>query len=471
MVDEARVEGDGEGFAPNQRLPGTKYVIVRVVGEGAMGVVYECIKHPGIRCVVKVMRSYLTKDADQLRRFRSEVRALAELDHPNIVRVFDYDVLADGTPFFAMELLHGRSLREVLAERNTLPPRVAAKIIRQLLSALDCAHLHTPPLVHRDVKPDNVFLHSPKNDESTVKLLDFGVATVSLRNTSMAGTWGYMAPEQLLGQPVTARTDVYAAAVLLFEMLAGKLPFHTNDLDAMAQATLHAVPPRLSELLPWVPRAVDDAVASALEKDPARRPPSAAAFARELAELDRDDLDASNASLALGGVVPLNARTEASLTAIVKAVEVGAPEPSAAHDRAPREPSAPFSSSVLPRTVWFRKSTTAAIVAGSVIGLGGAALIVAFVPRPAPATRTSAAPSPSPSPSLAPEPPSALPLAAIADGGSEQVPSGEEPHVVSSASAPAASVVAPPSTSVRRPAAPPASASSSNARFEPSIGD
>lgn len=368
-----------EGFAPGQFLPGTSYQIVRVVGEGAMGVVYECIKEPaGISCVVKVLRGHLSRDADHQRRFLAEARVTHQLRHPNIVQVFDYELLRTGNPFFAMELLTGHTLRDVLAERRALPPRVASTVMQQLLSALACAHEQEPPVVHRDVKPDNIFLHAPKNHEASVKLLDFGVATVSLRNTSMAGTWGYMAPEQILGQPVTPRADVYAAAAVLFEMLTGRLPHQSNNLDEMAQATLNATPPRLSELLPWVPSRVDDAVASALKKNAAERPESAAAFARALLELDQDQVEQragrSSARLVEGSA-------GASLTALVRAIDVARSNsspgdfspPMASHHAFP-----PLSSSVVPRSDPSRRKLIAGIVAGGMIGLGSGVLIWAI---------------------------------------------------------------------------------------------
>ena len=171
-----------EGFFPGKRLPGTKYRVVRIIGEGGMAVAYECVKEPaGIRCVVKVLRRHLSADREQCVRFLREVSFLAELVHPHIVTVIDYDTLSTGAPFYAMELLTGKTLRAVLEEQGTLPPRVALKVMTQLLSALHCAHTHSTPLVHRDVKPDNVFIHTPRHGESTVKLLDFGVATVAHR--------------------------------------------------------------------------------------------------------------------------------------------------------------------------------------------------------------------------------------------------------------------------------------------------
>jgi serine/threonine-protein kinase len=308
-----------EGFAPGQRLPGTKYKVARILGEGGMGVVYECVKEPGIRCAVKVLRGYLSGDAEHRERFLREVRLLAELSHPNIVRVFDYDVLSTGAPFFAMELLAGKPLSALLAEQRVLPPRVALKIMTQLLSALHCAHTHSTPFVHRDVKPDNIFLHTPPNGESSVKLLDFSIATFANRATMMAGTWGYMAPEQLLNQPVSEKTDLYAAAVVLFEMLTGAPPFATRDLDLLSRATLGTPAPRLTEAAPWVPASVADAVAAALEKDPAKRPANAKELADRLSDLARDDLTPVQSGVTVRDGSAMSPRSDASLTVLVSA--------------------------------------------------------------------------------------------------------------------------------------------------------
>jgi eukaryotic-like serine/threonine-protein kinase len=280
-------------FAPGDVLPGTKYQVVRPLAEGGMGVVLEVVKEPQIRGVAKLMGEDLLDDETFRRKFLAEAQILAQLDHPNIVRIFDYDTLADGRPFFVMELLRGQSLEELLVEHKTLPPRVAYRIMRQLLSALDCAHKHDAPVVHRDVKPGNVFIHKPKNGEAAVKLIDFGIVAAANKWTIMAGTHGFMAPEQLRSGVLTARTDVYAAAVVLYEMLVGHGPFPAQakaGSEALALATLESRAERITRYANWVPESVANAIASALEKDPSARPASARDFLDALVDLDRPDL-------------------------------------------------------------------------------------------------------------------------------------------------------------------------------------
>jgi serine/threonine-protein kinase len=254
-----------------------------------MGIVYQVVKPPNIQGVLKLMSAELLDHKELRTRFFDEVRILGELEHPNIVRVFDYDALPDGTPFYVMDLLHGRTVRDVLATIGRVPPRIAYEITRQLLEALHCAHTHKIPVIHRDIKPENIFLHAPKHGEPVVKLIDFGVSAVADRkhDGAFVGTWSYAAPEQIRGEPPTAATDLYAAALVLYEMLAGRGAFdHHEDWVAVSEAQLEEIPAPVSELAPWVPKSIVELIAAALEKDPKKRPRDAYAFAERLFELE-----------------------------------------------------------------------------------------------------------------------------------------------------------------------------------------
>ncbi len=289
-------------FEPGQALPGTKYRVVRKLGVGGMGVVYQVEKPPQIQCVLKLMSRELSSQREFRAKFLDEVRVLAQLEHPHIVRVFDYDTLANGTPFYVMELLHGRTLRDVLAAKRSLPPRVAFEITRQLLEALHCAHTHDVPVVHRDIKPENIFLHSPKHADPVVKLIDFGVVAIADRahDGTFVGTWKYAAPEQIRGERATAATDLYSVGLVLYEMLAGLGPFdHIESGPAVSEAHLHDAPLPVSQFAPWVPKSVVALLESALAKDPQKRPRDAYAFAERLFELEWADAgSASRADLA-----------------------------------------------------------------------------------------------------------------------------------------------------------------------------
>jgi eukaryotic-like serine/threonine-protein kinase len=276
-------------FRPGEVLPGTKYRVVRKIGVGGMGVVFQVEKPPSIQCVLKLMSTELSVHDEFRSRFLDEVRVLAQLDHPNIVKVFDYDLLADGTPYYVMELLHGRTLRDALTTMGTLPPRVAFEVTRQLLEALHCAHTHDIPVVHRDIKPENIFLHAPRHGEPVVKLIDFGVIAIADRqhDGAFVGTWKYAAPEQIRGERATPATDLYAVALVLYEMLAGVGPFdHYDTGPLVSQAHLEEIPPALSQFAPWVPASIITLVQSALSKDARVRPRDAYAFAERLFELE-----------------------------------------------------------------------------------------------------------------------------------------------------------------------------------------
>lgn len=269
-------------------LPGTKYKIVRELGAGGMGVVYQVVKPPNIMGVLKLMSSELTQHEDLKVRFFDEVRILAQLDHPNIVRVFDYDRLPDGTPYYVMELLNGRTVRDVLGTVQRVSPRVAFEITRQLLEALQCAHTNEIPVIHRDIKPENIFLHAPRHGDPVVKLIDFGVSSIGDRkhDDSFVGTWSYAAPEQIRGERPTPATDLYAVGLVLYELLAGHGPFdHHKDWKMVSIAQLEEIPAPVSKFAPWVPDSIVQLIASVLAKDPRQRPRDAHAFAEKLYEL------------------------------------------------------------------------------------------------------------------------------------------------------------------------------------------
>ncbi|HVJ93386.1 MAG TPA: serine/threonine-protein kinase, partial [Labilithrix sp.] len=283
-------------------LPGTKYQVMRSLGAGGMGVVYQVVKPPNIQGVMKLMSTELAVHAEHRTRFFDEVRILAQLDHPNIVRVFDYDALADGTPFYVMELLVGRTVRDVIQTMGRVPPRVAYEITRQLLEALQAAHTHEVPVIHRDIKPENIFLHAPRHGEPMVKLIDFGVSAVADRKHDgmFVGTWSYAAPEQIRGETPTPATDLYAAGLVLYEMLAGVGPFdHHSDWVKVSEAQMRETPAPVSKFAPWVPTSIVELIEAALAKDPKARPRDAYAFAERLFELEwaSDGVDARDRTM------------------------------------------------------------------------------------------------------------------------------------------------------------------------------
>jgi serine/threonine protein kinase len=243
--------------------------IESVAGRGGMGVVYRATDLDLERSVaVKVIAPAYADDAAFRRRFIAESRTAASLDHPNVIPIYRAGE-EDAVLFQVMRFVDGKDLRAVLAEDGPLEPQRAIRILTQVAAALDAAH--GSGLVHRDVKPGNILLGSGDH----VYLTDFGLSkrtgTDDTRTAQLVGTVNYVAPEQIRGQELTSRTDIYALGAVLFQMLTGRVPFPADSDEAKMWAHLSEPPPRASELRPELPRMLDDVVARALAKDPDQR--------------------------------------------------------------------------------------------------------------------------------------------------------------------------------------------------------
>jgi serine/threonine protein kinase len=266
-----------------------RYRIEAQLGDGGVGHVYRA-RHLGLDrpVALKVLRKQHNERWVSRQRFEREARALGQLSHPHIVAVMDSGI--DGeVPFLVMELLEGQDLASLL-RGGALAPRLACRYALELLEGLAFVHQHG--LVHRDIKPGNVFLERPEPGVERVKLLDFGLARLVVptedaavsRYGEMLGTPAYMAPEQITAETVDARSDVYAVGLLLFEMLAGRRPFQGSEPEVWSQQ-LSAPVPRVSELLPDAPQlsGVDDVIQRAVHKDASARFADARAMATALA--------------------------------------------------------------------------------------------------------------------------------------------------------------------------------------------
>lgn len=280
---------DAEDTTRDTRLgPGTDvggFIIDGEIGKGGMGFVYSAT-HPviGKRAAIKVLKPGVSKSPIILERFIQEARAVNQIGHPNIIDIFAFGKLSDGRAYHVMDLLNGESLRRRL-RRGPLNPSEAASVIDETASALAAAH--EKGFVHRDLKPDNVFLVELAGRWPEVKLLDFGLAKLmpeaggrpafQTKAGVMLGTPEYMSPEQARGVGVDYRTDVYALGVLTFEILAGVRPFpSTGDAFAMLQAHAEEPPPSIADLVPALPLELVQLVAAMLAKEPAARPSLAA---------------------------------------------------------------------------------------------------------------------------------------------------------------------------------------------------
>lgn len=257
-----------------------EYQILREIGRGGMSTVYEARDgRTGGSVALKMLALPPSHTPDQQRdliaRFRREARAVAQLSHPNIVVIHEVGE-KDGAHFLAMEYLTGQTLRERLAS-GPLSPAQAQPILAQIAGALDA--VHAAGIVHRDVKPSNVLIVP----DGTAKLLDFGIARQSddttITSTGMiVGSPSYMAPEQVRGEAGTAASDVWALGVLWYEMLAGRPPFQGATIPSVLYQVTHEAPPPI----PGLPPAVQKVLRRTLDKNPARRFPSAGAVAEAM---------------------------------------------------------------------------------------------------------------------------------------------------------------------------------------------
>jgi serine/threonine-protein kinase len=261
------------------RMLDGRYHVRARIAHGGMATVYLATDTRLDREVaLKVMHADLVRDADFVGRFIGEAKSVAKLSHPNIVGVYDQG--ADGQYLYlVMEYVPGRTLRELLRERGWLPWQEALSVLDPVLAGLAAAH--RAGIVHRDVKPENVLITA----DGRVKVVDFGLARASAavgntRAGMIIGSVSYIAPEQVTGAPTDARTDVYAAAIMLFEMLTGRVPFSGESPLAVAYAHVNSDVPAVSTLAGGIPPGVDQLVGSATSRDPQLRPPDASVFLR-----------------------------------------------------------------------------------------------------------------------------------------------------------------------------------------------
>jgi tRNA A-37 threonylcarbamoyl transferase component Bud32 len=253
------------------QLIGGQFRIRERIGEGGMGVMYLA-EQIGLERLValKVIRAGAVSDTMSIERFKREARALGKLQHPNIVTVYAFGALDSGLPYLAMEFIQGDTLTQLLRWGPVEQER-ALDIAVQIARGLEEAHARG--LVHRDLKPSNIMLTTHDSGAELVKVLDFGIVKVLNASEPLTlpgavfGTPQYIAPEQVLGRTIDARTDLYVLGLILYEMLIGQRAFAAQSVSELFDQQVHAHPPRLREL----PRWLQDIVMRCLEKDPAAR--------------------------------------------------------------------------------------------------------------------------------------------------------------------------------------------------------
>jgi tRNA A-37 threonylcarbamoyl transferase component Bud32/tetratricopeptide (TPR) repeat protein len=294
--------------SPLKELSGRigKYEIQKPLGKGAMGVVY--LAHDTILerdVALKVMVAQIADDPELKQRFEREAKAVARMTHPNVVNVFDLGSHTDGSPYIAMELLKGQDLQKAVRAPSPMPLERKVSVIVQVLAGL--AHAHQAGIVHRDIKPANIFISL----DGSVKIMDFGVArltTASMTGTgNIVGTADYMSPEQVKGAKVDGRSDVFSVGCMLYELLAGRRPFHSDNLMAIFYKITHDEPDWT--LIPAGPayEAILPVLKKALAKELEERYQTAYDFAVDLRDYLRVHATSTSGQHALEGLLDLDA--------------------------------------------------------------------------------------------------------------------------------------------------------------------
>jgi serine/threonine protein kinase len=326
-----------------------KYRVGNRLGGGGMGEVYEGIQEDlGRRVAIKVMSGPMANDPQLLARFQLEAKAVAALGHPHIVAVTDFQDNPGEPPFIVMERLVGESLGELLEREPMVEPVRAVRIAEQTLSALAAAH--EAGLVHRDVKPDNIFLCRTDTNAEIVKLLDFGVAKAmettahgKLTSTgAIVGTLVYMAPEQARGEPIDARADVYALGACLYHMLAGQPPFPAVNAARLLSAVCNESPMPLNAMRPDLDGGLVAIVARAMAREANHRFISARAMMGAIGAFLRGEAPITDpmsaTALAVPSMMPMSPRGATGAPAPFS----GAPSTGPRHTPQPNQPYTPI---------------------------------------------------------------------------------------------------------------------------------
>ena len=269
-----------------------KYLVQQVLGAGAMGKVYLA-EHLalGRPICIKILHPHLAEDKSLTKRFHREARAASRLNHPNSIQVIDFGQSEDGVLYIAMEYVPGIDLRRIIKRDFPLPTPRIIRMLGQVLSALEEAH--GQGVIHRDLKPENIMIGDSRAEQDHVKVLDFGIAKIQEPGPEggtltvagiVCGTPEYMAPEQARGDPLDPRVDLYAAGIILYQMLSGELPFKADS--ALATVTKHLteqpIPPHVRRPDLSVDMRLEAICLRAMSKDREQRYPSALAMKKDL---------------------------------------------------------------------------------------------------------------------------------------------------------------------------------------------
>jgi len=407
-----------------------RYRIVRKVGEGGMGAVYQA-EHAviGKRVALKVLFADLTRRNELVARFLQEAKSASRIGHENVIDISDFGQTPEGLVYIAMEFLEGQDLGRTLRTDRTMTWSRAQPILMQIAKALQAAH--GKGIIHRDMKPENIFLVQREGRPDFVKVLDFGIAKVVTSDESdgprltqtgvIFGTPEYMSPEQAQGHPPDHRVDVYAVGCIMYQMLTGAVPFHAESF--MGILTKHllepVVPPRQRRPDLEIPADVEAVCLRAMEKDRDKRFPDMEAFHRALSAARGDSSAAASASLKYPALAQPSADVRESKTAITASPPVGAFD-----DERPDRLAPPARGLGLGAKVGLAAAATVGLILALVLALrGGPAQAPPAISTEKPPAVLPAAPPPPKAPEP-PPPPADKPMAAAP---APEPPAGEKP--------------------------------------------
>lgn len=380
-IDGTALRSAGEQQDLLGSIVAERYHVMKKLGEGGMGQVYlaEHVKM-GRKSALKVMHPGMVKDVDAISRFNREAANASRISHPNVAAVYDFGETPDGVIYLAMEFVDGPPLAKVIEQAGALPAKRAAEIVRQSGEALAVAH--DMGIVHRDLKPDNIMVAKTRDGGDLVKVVDFGIAKAAgseaqkvTKTGLVVGTPEYMSPEQLAGDKLDGRSDIYSLALVAFNMLTGKLPFPADSAQESMIMRLTDRPKPLSEMRPEVswPAEVQAVMDRALERDANARYQTATEFGRDLQRaIERmpDTLAAELGTQLLASVPPTRVASESPVAPPPRtsvALGVPAPRGSAQNGGAVTHAAAPE-----------KKSSKVALVGGGVglVVIAAAAFLV-----------------------------------------------------------------------------------------------
>jgi serine/threonine-protein kinase len=420
-----------------------KYRVERVIGFGGMGIVVEATRIAlEDRVAIKLLRAEATRSAGAVSRFLREARAAVKIRSEHVARVLDVGTLEDGAPYMALEYLEGRDLADVLAKDGPLSEGRVAEIVLQACEAL--AEAHAVGIVHRDVKPSNIFLTRRSDGRDLVKVLDFGISKTldstgspQTKTHDILGSPAYMAPEQLKSaRTVDRRADIWSLGVTLFELVTGQLPFPGETLAELHGAILYAAAPLLRTVRPSAPAGFEALIAKCIERDPDQRFQTVSELATALALFGPDgsrEVAARIAKIDPAAAQEPAARRDMEELARAATLPASPPVPPLAHAATVAQTRTEWDTAVAPSppATSARSRLVALGFAGLVLlaaaGVGVRSMLTSSqtVPSTSPRPSESIAPAPVPTPPvtveasasaaapLAPPPPAPVPLPSV----------------------------------------------------------